>query len=574
MNDDETQRGTEPERAAVNRSPRWWRRRWVQVTLTAVVVVLVGLVIGAAYVIHNEEPLVRGRVVAALSQRFNSPVELDKLNISLLQGIEVHGRGLRIRYIAGPTAPDHESNVPMLSVASFTFRTNFTELLHQPMRVEHVSVEGMELHIPPANQRGPLIHHDDPGATPTKVTFLVDRISCKDVKLFIETSKPGKDPLEFDIQKLILTDVGATQPFAYEADLTNPKPLGQIHATGHFGPWASAEPRDSPLDGDYSFSHADLSTIKGIGGMLSSTGHFSGQLGNITADGTTDTPDFSLDVSNHPVPLHTTFHAYIDGSTGDTTLDPVQAHLLHSDFTARGKVQMIHGQGHDIALDVDMPHARIEDMLELGVKTDPPLMHGALTLKTKLHIPPGHVRVAQKVELTGNFAIHSVGFSNPKVQDRVDSMSMRAQGRPQEAGAAGSDRQAEVQSEMTAHFNLGHGVITVNDLHYKIPGALVLLNGVYSMDGNLFEFKGHVRTDATASQMVSGWKSWLLKGVDPFLKKNGAGLELPISISGTKGDVNFGLALNGTSNETPEQMKADLKAKAAARKGFPQPPKH
>ena len=66
--------------------------------------------------------------------------------------------------------------------------------------------------------------------------------------------------------------------------------------------------------------------------------------------------------------------------------------------------------------------------------------------------------------------------------------------------------------------------MNVNDLHYQIPGALVLMNGVYSMDGNLFEFKGHVRTDATASQMVTGWKSWLLKPVDPFLKKNGAGL--------------------------------------------------
>jgi hypothetical protein len=65
-----------------------------------------------------------------------------------------------------------------------------------------------------------------------------------------------------------------------------------------------------------------------------------------------------------------------------------------------------------------------------------------------------------------------------------------------------------------------------------------------------------------------------LKGVDPFLKKNGAGLELPVSISGTKGDVNFGLALNGSANETPAQMKADLRAKVAARRGTPQPPGH
>jgi hypothetical protein len=59
--------------------------------------------------------------------------------------------------------------------------------------------------------------------------------------------------------------------------------------------------------------------------------------------------------------------------------------------------------------------------------------------------------------------------------------------------------------------------------------------------------------------MVTGWKSWLLKPVDPFLKKNGAGLELPISISGTQGDVHFGLALHGTADESSTQMAQDLK---------------
>jgi hypothetical protein len=111
---------------------------------------------------------------------------------------------------------------------------------------------------------------------------------------------------------------------------------------------------------------------------------------------------------------------------------------------------------------------------------------------------------------------------------------------------------------MSASFSLGHGLMTVNDLHYQIPGALVLMNGVYSLDGNVFEFKGHVRTEATASQMVTGWKSWLLKPVDPFLKKNGAGLQLPVSISGTQGDVHFGLALHGTADESSKQMAQDL----------------
>jgi hypothetical protein len=59
--------------------------------------------------------------------------------------------------------------------------------------------------------------------------------------------------------------------------------------------------------------------------------------------------------------------------------------------------------------------------------------------------------------------------------------------------------------------------------------------------------------------MVTGWKSWLLKPVDPFLKKDGAGLQLPISISGTQSDVHFGLALHGSAEESNKAMADDLK---------------
>ena len=68
------------------------------------------------------------------------------------------------------------------------------------------------------------------------------------------------------------------------------------------------------------FTHADLGTIKGIGGILSSIGEFAGQLDRIDVKGTTTTPDFSVDVSGQPVPLDTTFHAVVDGTNGDTYL--------------------------------------------------------------------------------------------------------------------------------------------------------------------------------------------------------------------------------------------------------------
>jgi hypothetical protein len=545
---------------------RWWQRAWFKVLLMLVVAGLAVLVIATEWAIHHAEPIIRARVVETLSARFHAPVQLDHLGISLIKGVAlsgtgvaVEGDGLRIGYPAASDEPASDNGAPMVAVDHFSFTTRVKGLLHSPTRVAEVQVNGMELHIPPRERRGELFG-DHKGKHGPKISLLVDEILCKNAKLYIDTTKPGKDPLEFDIQNLDLRDVGEGRPFLYRAELINPKPIGEVHAEGHFGPWNTDDPRETGLDGSYSFSHADLNTIKGIGGILSSHGEFSGILDHINIDGETETPNFSLDVSDHPMPLHTVFHAYVDGTSGDTFLDPVRARLGQSDFTTSGKVVVVKGKGHDIALDVDIPHGLMQDFLELGVKARPPLMNGILSMKGKLHVPPGNERVSEKMQIVGAFHLQNVRFNSSGIQDKMDGLSARAQGRPKEAADVSTDKQAEVRSSMSAKFEVARGLINIHDLQYQIPGALVLLNGVYSTDGNLFEFKGHVRTQATASQMVTGWKSWLLKPVDPFLKKNGAGLELPISISGTKGDVHFGLALHGSADESNEAMAKDLKS--------------
>jgi hypothetical protein len=44
---------------------------------------------------------------------------------------------------------------------------------------------------------------------------------------------------------------------------------------------------------------------------------------------------------------------------------------------------------------------------------------------------------------------------------------------------------------------------------------------------------------------VTGWKSVLLKPVDPFFHKNGAGTEVAIKVTGTQSEPHFGLDLGG-----------------------------
>jgi hypothetical protein len=181
-------------------------------------------------------------------------------------------------------------------------------------------------------------------------------------------------------------------------------------------------------------------------------------------------------------------------------------------------------------------------------------------MHARLHIPPGPERVAQKIQLSGELVEHGINFTNPKTQDEIDALSMRAQGHPKDAREAGSDHKPEVVSSLTTNFAYANELATFNSVQFTIPGAKVQLAGVFAVQGEKFDFKGHVRTDATASQMTTGWKAMLLKPVDPFLKKNGAGLELPIEISRTKDDVHFGLALHDASESTAD-MAAEMKAK-------------
>ena len=532
-------------------------RRWLIWSGLLAAGVAVFFLSAILYAMHNAGPILRDRVVATLEQRFRSPVELDSLNIAYDHGIQVSGGGLRVLNFGRKDSPDPDDNgqQPMLSVDSFDFHTSARQILKPIVHIDVVHVRGMRLDLPPRANRGPIT---DPHFKPRKAGLLVDKIVCTDLTLGVETDRPGKLPLVFVVHNLTLRDVGAGRPFLFDARLVNPKPIGEIHSTGQFGPWNQQNPRDSPIQGDYAFTNADLGPIAGVAGILSSTGKYSGSLSQIGVTGTTDTPDFSLDISGHPVDLRTQFDAIVDGTSGDTRLNHVHATMLNTVLDVSGMViQADHRRrpeyaaelarnpvaaeevrGHLIDIDVTTTHARIEDILTLGVKTQPPIMRGALTLQAHLTIPPGSRTVSRKMAIQGRFGLRNAIFDNPKWQEALNRLSVRAEGHPGEVNSTGL---ARVPSQMSGNFSLAHASLSIPNLIYEIPGVRVSLGGIYGLDGQKFNFAGNVQTDASASAMLTGWKHWAVKPFDPLFKKDGAGFEAPVTISGTKSDIKFGV---------------------------------
>ena len=529
------------------------RLLWRSAGIAALISLAVAL-IGTRYMIKHAGPILRTRVIQTLSNRFKSRVELSGFQVSVRNGVEVSGTGLEIYGSKDPNAykPGMQS---LLEVREFRFQTSLRSLFRSPMHVDTVYVKGMILNVPPHQNRQEMTRMS---AKAGRMSIFVDKFICEDTSLLINTVNPEKPPLEFAISALTMKDIGPGQPMQFDATLVNPKPAGNIHSTGLFGPMQPETPRDTPVQGDYSFNHADLATIHGIGGMLSSLGHYSGTLSNIVVHGTTDTPDFRIASSGHPVHLRTEFHAVVDGTSGDTYLKPVKASFLHSSLTANGSVvRLTKNKGHDIELDVFLDSAHIEDLLELGVRTNPPVMTGPLNMKTKLSLPPGKEDVADRLNLDGDFHVLRAHFTNAKVQGKIDSLSLRSQGHPQAHEAEGQDVPVDLQGV----FTLRDGLLSFSVLHFLIPGTYVDMTGNYSLDGQQFDFHGKARLDAKLSQMTRGWKSLLLKPIDPFFSKDGAGTEVPIKVTGTESEPHFGLDFHHKVERENQVKKTDTLSK-------------
>jgi hypothetical protein len=513
------------------RDHRRIRKFWRWAIPAALIAVAVPVIV-VQIAIARAGPILKGRVVETLRARFGSDVQLDSLHVAVLHGVDVSGDGLKIFPMPEMMAAGYRT--PLISVGHFQFHATISGLIFRPTHVGTVNVRELAIHMPPADLRrkaNPRRHHLG------KVKVRVDEIVCDDSELVIETDKPDKDPRVFRLKHVVLRDLGPGTPWPYDAILTNPVPRGEIHAAGTFGPWNAEDPGNSNVSGKYTFEHADMNTIKGLAGMLNSAGVFDGQLDRIAVHGKAEVPNFSLDTADHPMPLTTDFKATVDGTSGDTYLDHIDARLGSSAFTCSGKVINIKGKGHAIHIEADVPRGNLGDFLQLAVKSMPPAMTGSISLNSTLDIDPGNESVTKKLRMKGEFNLQQIHFTDPEIEDKIDVLSLRARGETDNLGPGAPD----VQSRMIGDFSMQKGGLTFRRLEYSLPGGDVELAGTYRLQGRVCDFNGKVRTKAEVSEMVKAkWKSWLLKPLDPFFHKHGWGAEIPVHISGSNGKVHFG----------------------------------
>ena len=501
--------------------------------------------------VKHFESMIREQAITYLRERFDSEVEMSSLHVAIPalspiktfwnkgRGVlaQVEGKDLQLRHKGRTDIP------PLFTLQSFRFEIDLGVLLESRRRVARVTLNGMQISIPPkgsrprfgSSKKEALAAGDRKEAKKDSGSVIVEEILVTNARLVILPKDTKKIPLTFDIYSLHLDSAGKDVAMKYDAVLTNPKPAGKIRSKGTFGPWAAEDPGDTPLSGDYVFEDADLSVFKGIAGLLQSTGHFEGTLSTINVKGEARVPDFRLTMSGNRVPLSTMFEVGVDGTNGNTTLKPVYATLGKTHFTVSGAVIKHLGDAQKaISLNAIMPKGRLEDLLRLAMKGTP-MMEGEIFLKTKIEIPPLSSKVKEKLILDGDFKVLKGKMLRTTIQDKIDSLSRRAQGQPK------NEEIDNVFAQMIGGFHLEDEAIAFRSLSFRVPGAAIYLAGDYKMNEDALDFHGNLRLEAKISQTMTGWKRWVAKPLDPFFAKNGSGTFLHIKIEGSSKSPRFGL---------------------------------
>src|SRR5690242_14281202 len=338
-------------------------RKAILIALSVSGILVLGFLIALHIVAPKLRREARKRTEEYLSQRFQGSVQIGEFHIALLPRAYVEINNIVLRHHGRTDIP------PLIQIQKASFNANLLTLFGHKVDVNLVRLQGLQINAPPRTPGGtPMIRGTDQNLA-EKYPVVIHQIVA-DQALIVLLRKPedaDKPPNQFEIHQLMMVDIGFDRPASFQALLTNPKPRGEIRCQGQFGPWQADDPSQTPVAAAYTFDHADMSTLKGLSGIMSSTGRFQGPLDYLSVDGQTDIPDFALRTSVRPMALHTDFSAIVDGTNGNTLLKSVTARFLHTTLSVAGEVVDLQRglKGRTIELHATSSNARIEDLLSL-----------------------------------------------------------------------------------------------------------------------------------------------------------------------------------------------------------------
>jgi hypothetical protein len=231
----------------------------------------------------------------------------------------------------------------------------------------------------------------------------------------------------------------------------------------------------------------------------------------------------------------------VNGTDGDTMLENVKSSVLRSIVVSQGSIAAREGQkGKTATLDMSVHEGRIQDLLLLFIKSPRPSISGLVNLQTKVEVPPDSRPFLHKLRMEGDFGIGAGKFANANNQSAINKISESARGETKQEQSV--DPQT-ILSELKGHAVVRNGIADLTNVSFHVAGALAALSGTYNLLNEQIDLHGTLTTNGKLSDTTSGFKSLMLKAINPFFKKKAGVKIIPFKITGTYGHPDVALDL-------------------------------
>ena len=483
-------------------------RNWLLLSAAALLAILV-----TGFVLMQNWPFTRTQVEKDLGDATFSRVTIGSFQQTYFPRPGCIATGVTFRRNQDRHDP------PLITVQKLTIEGSFFGLLTR--NVSAIRADGAHVVIPPFDSgEARLVNING-------LKAVVGELVANGAVLEFTSRDPGKSRLKFEVHEFVLHDLGSNGTMSFQTAVSNPEPPGEVRSTGRLGPWRADDPAQTQISGAYSFRQANLGVFRGIGGILSSDGKFQGMLKHLSVEGSTDMPDFEVTSSAHKVRLSTQFRAFVNATNGDVGLQEVSAHFENTTIVSEGSIAAQPEQKTKTAsLQMVVKDGRIQDLLLLFVRAQRSPLTGVVSLRAIAAIPPEQRPFLQKVKVEADFGIDSARFTDSNTQQTVDKLSERAEGEQ-------SEDPESVLSDLRGHVVLKDGIANFSSLSFRVPGATAQMHGTYDLVSERIDLRGILRMQAKLSDATTGIKSFLIKALNPFLKNDHPGAEVPVRITGT-----------------------------------------
>ncbi len=482
-----------------------------------IAVVVLGLlvcIVVAGVVASKKWPFTHDAIIQALQQQTGGDVQIGTFHQMYLPKPGCIAENVSFRY-SGDKSGRSFLHIQTLKIVG-TYHgllTNHISLIH---------ADGVRVIVAPADTGAP---------GPFNVGrlmygFTIGKVIADGAKIEFPPTTERKQALIFRIPKLVVHDLEDGKPLQFEANLQVPQPPIDLDVEGEFGAWNAGHGGESKIKGAYTVKSLDLGAFQDIGGIVTSTGNFDGELQHITLHGAADTPDFTVSTSGHRIHITSEFDATVNGLNGDVNVDALRVHYGQTTIVGAGSVAGKEGVDGKIAtFELASRQARVQDLLWMFISESKPPMTGPITFRAKATLPPGKAPFLNRVRLQGDFGISNGQYPDPDTQKNIDVLSARARGQADKVEDAndklGNDSYdpGQVLSNVKGHVVLSNGVANLSDVMFEVPGALAKVSGTYKLTSEQVDLRGYMRLDSELSKTTTGVKSVLLKVAEPFMKK-------------------------------------------------------